>query len=54
MKAILNAGKRISMSFTVGQSHNKGLVIVVLSVLCKKFISILVGVLSSTSSKNTF
>jgi len=51
MKAILNAWKRISMSFTVDQSH-KRLVIVVLSLLCKKFISIYVGVLSLTSSNN--
>jgi len=39
MKAILNVWKRIFMSFTVGQFHNKQLAIVVLSLLWKKFIS---------------
>jgi len=41
------------MSFTVGQSHNKWLVVVVFLILCKKLISTLVDVSFSTFSKKT-
>jgi len=42
------------MSFTGGQSQNKQLALVALSILCKKMCSKLIGVSSSTSLKKTF